>query len=158
MINQKVFPINTRATVNAVMVSLVQSGLSNNMQEVGVFMDRATTALSIATAQYQLARFSREKAATLSGVYNLISGTVYRDLSAAVPNMTVEQLETAKNAIYSVIARSFSGELAIEEGKWPLSRLVHTTQFDFTINATRQVELAPANGANAATFYEGQAA
>lgn len=143
MIENKVYPVQTRAVFGNVMTRLMAAGLPTTMQVIGAFVDTSKGALAQTTANYFLARISHERSYSIAAVYREISHLAYNSLGRMVQGATQDQLERVKVLIYQSIVDAYGAQVPMDFGQWDNCRMVQTSEMDYTINASRTVPDTP---------------
>lgn len=136
MLDRRVYPVKTKDILTRMMSRIANLQVCESMQEVGVFIDSVAPELSKAIASYYLAKISQGKNATLHGVFKTIHTIVYSQLVKSSPQLLLDQMEKAKMEIFAEIAQSYEQHYPGTQGPWDDCRLVQTSLYEFSINAT----------------------
>ncbi len=149
MFERKVFTFDTRDTTTAIMAGMMHENICNNMQEVGLFIDRTASELSQIASKYFLSRISNDKACTLGIVTTMIRQLVYSELTKITNNISQEKLDKAMALIYREINAGYSKLYPYQMQEFDDCRMTQTSFSSFSIVATKVTDT---DGSNSATF------
>ncbi len=149
MFERKVFTFDTRDTITAIMACMMRENICNNMQEVGLFIDRTSSELSQIASKYFLSRISNDRAASLGIVTTMIRQIVYSELVKVTSNITQEKLDKAMALIYREISAGYNRLYPYQMQQFDDCKMTQTSVNSFSIVATRTTDT---DGSNSATF------
>lgn len=149
MFERKVFTFDTRDTITAIMACMMRENICNNMQEVGLFIDRTSSELSQIASKYFLSRISNDRAVSLGIVTTMIRQIVYSELTKITSNITQEKLDKAMALIYREISAGYSRLYPYQMQQFDDCKMTQASVNSFSIVATRTTDT---DGSNSATF------